>query len=62
MQQAWEALLSKAQRRWRRIETGRLKSEHSSVETKAQSYTQVSVFTSILGMTTTTSGVEGEDR
>lgn len=41
---------------------GRLKSEHSSVETKAQSYTQVSVFTSILGMTITTSGVEGEDR
>jgi len=62
MQQAWEDLLYKAQRRRRRIEIGRLQSEHASVKTKAQSYTQVSVFTSILGITTTTSGVEGEDK
>lgn len=37
------------------------KSEHSSVKAKAQSYTQVSVFTSMLGITTT-SGVEGEGK
>lgn len=37
------------------------KSKHSSVKAKAQSYTQVSVFTSMLGITTT-SGVEGEGK